>query len=72
MHVKMLDMPDNVATKNLLSGFADDKFNNRLQTLKNRHSLRVTEEEEESSGMAGIPKTMLFKCYFTLNTVFLQ
>lgn len=56
----MLDMPDNVATKHLLSGFADDKFNNRLQTLKNRHSLRVTEEEEESSGMAGIPKTMLF------------
>lgn len=55
MHVKMLDMPDNVATKHLLSGFADDKFNNRLQTLKNRHSLRVTEEEEESSGMAGIP-----------------
>ncbi|XP_075894141.1 cytosolic carboxypeptidase 2 isoform X2 [Nelusetta ayraudi] len=49
MHVKMLDMPDNVATKHLLSGFADDKFNNRLQTLKNRHSLRVTEEEEESS-----------------------
>lgn len=64
MHVKFLDMPDNVATKHLLSGFADDKFNNRLQILKNRNSLRVTEEEGESSGMSGLLQTMLFKCYF--------
>lgn len=64
MHVRMFDMPDSVPTKDLFSGFSDDKFNNKLQMLKNRNSLRVTEEEGESSGMTGILITMLWMFYF--------
>lgn len=64
MHVKMFNMPDSVSTRDLLSGFADDKLNNRLQILKDRNSLRVTEEESESSGMTGILIPMLWMFLF--------
>lgn len=52
MHPKML--PENLAPKQLLSGFADDKYSDRHRTIKNRSSLHVTEEEGESSGMIGM------------------
>lgn len=53
VHVKMFEMPDSISTKDLFSDFAHDKLN-KLQILKNRNSLRVTEDEGESSGMTGI------------------
>lgn len=72
MHVKMFDMPDSVPTKDLLSGFADDKFNNRLRIVKNRNSLRVNEEEGKPSGVTDVLLTMLWMFFFSfsIDTVF--
>lgn len=60
MHVKMFDIPDCVSTRDLLSGFADDKLHSRLQTAKDRNSFRVAEEERGSSGTTGI----LSNCWY--------
>lgn len=67
MHVKMFDLPDSVSTRDLLSCFADDKFNNRRQILKDRISLLVTEEERESSGMTGLLVLWVFFIFFIIN-----